>query len=87
MLTSDRASACVLVLFLPRDECTAEHSRLRRSWPLTERLRRSTARLRRDTLIPSHRLSLRVMWVMQMLAYRYVRAVHVESEAGASLAR
>ena len=74
MLTPDRASA--RACFLPRDECTAEHSRLRRSWPWTERLRRSTARLRRDTLIPSHCLSPRVMWVMKMLAYRYVRAAH-----------
>ena len=70
---SARAYLCACIC---PGQLTAAHSRLRRSWPLTERLRRSTARLRRDTLIPRHCLSPRVMWVMKMLAYRYVRAVH-----------
>ena len=42
----------------PPKQRIAAHSRLRRSWPLTERLRRSsTARLRRDTLTRSHTTS------------------------------
>ena len=65
LLLKPRAVANKLVLYLwpcisltvplPHALLTAAHSRLRRSWPLTERLRRSsTARLRRDAIIPSH---------------------------------
>ena len=58
---------------------TAAHSRLRRSWPLTERLRRSsTARLRRDTLI---RLGAKSDWVLNPFGCSIRLCAKSESDA------